>query len=61
MSLFDLPIYLVRIIILLFNLIKLLMEKKSVFKIVLTVIKYAVTIVLGYLVGDTEVIDNLLN
>lgn len=37
------------------------MEKKSVFKIVLTVVKYAVTIILGYLAGDSDVVNNLLN
>lgn len=35
-------------------------SKKSIWKIVLTIVKYVVTLALGYVAGDGEVV-NLLN
>lgn len=46
-----------------FKTFKLLLMKESskgVWRIALTIVKYAITIVLGYLAGDNEVINNLI-
>lgn len=35
-------------------------SSKSVWRIALTIVKYVVTVALGYLAGDSDVINNLI-
>lgn len=51
-----------RLLILILNLIRILwiMNKKDILKVVLTVVKYGITLVLGFLGGSTPEVSQLL-
>lgn len=41
--------------------IEIIMKKKQIFKVILTVVKYGITLILGYLGGSDETVNTVVN
>lgn len=41
--------------------IEIIMKKKQIFKVILTVVKYGITLILGYLGGSDDTVNTVVN